>query len=100
MPNQSLLGLTRARFGSPEFEERKFLSGTGFFKDGNLVLAVMDDGLCIRPGAEDLEAPGVIPFTFAGLPVTGWITVQGASLDEANLARWVDVALQRLDARG
>ena len=76
--------------------ERSVMSGLGFFVDDRLVVAVLDDRLCLHIDAlgepEDIAALselGAIPFEVAGRPVRGWYCIPEASLDEAGLAIWV-----------
>lgn len=84
--------------GRGEVTERRVLAGRGFFLDGHLVAAAMDEGLCLQVGKDAwqsvLSAAGVRPLLFADLPVPGWIVVEGASIatDDA-LARWIEQGL-------
>jgi hypothetical protein len=84
--------------GRGEIAEGRVLSGDGYFLDGRLVVAVMDEDLCLHVGSEQwsrvLSRPGVRPLLFAERPVRGWVIVEGDSVagDEA-LAGWIDQAL-------
>jgi len=83
--------------GKGEVTERPVLAGQGFFLDGRLVAAVLDDELCVPAGHESREgssAPGVRPLLFAGRPVTGWVVVEAAAISgEGALARWIESVL-------
>ncbi len=84
--------------GRGEITERRVLSGQGFFLDGHLVAAVMNEDLCVQVGLESWEATlsgaGIRPLLFAERPVPGWVMIEGTSIanDDA-LARWIDSVL-------
>jgi len=76
------------------------LDGAGYFVDGLLVVAVIDDDLCVNVGRDEWEetlaADGVRPLLFADLPVPGWVMVEGASVaGEESLVGWIESALAR-----
>lgn len=91
----------RARLqGSGELTEGPVLDGDGYFLDGLLVVAVIGEGLCLHVGTDDWQATlaedGVRPLLFAGLPVPGWVVVDGAAVvDDETLAGWIGSALAR-----
>jgi hypothetical protein len=84
--------------GRGEVTERPVLAGRGFFLDGRLVVAVIDDQLCVPVGHETRGnsslGPGIRPLLFAGRPVPGWVMVEAAAISaEETLARWIDSVL-------
>jgi hypothetical protein len=86
--------------GRGELTEGPVLDGDGYFVDGLLVVAVMDDDLCLNVGKdgweETLTEDGVRPLLFADMPVPGWVLVDGASVArEESLAGWIESALAR-----
>ena len=83
-----------------DLTEGRVLDGDGYFVDGLLVVAVIDDDLCVNVGRdeweESLAGEGVRPLLFADMPVPGWVMVDGASVArEASLAGWIEGALAR-----
>jgi len=83
-----------------ELTEGRVLNGDGYFLDGRLVVAVLDQDLCLHVGRDHWQATlagdGVRPLLFADLPVPGWVIVDGASIDtDETLARWIESALAR-----
>ena len=86
--------------GRGELTEGRVLDGDGYFVDGQLVVAVMDDDLCVNVGRDEWEeflagrrSP---PALFADLPVPGWVMVDGASVaGEESLVEWIESALAR-----
>jgi hypothetical protein len=86
--------------GRGELSEGRVLDGDGYFVDGHLVVALMDDDLCVNVGRDEWEqslaGDGVRPLLFADMPVPGWVMVDGASVaGEESLAGWIESALAR-----
>jgi hypothetical protein len=86
--------------GRGELTEGRVLDGDGYFLDGLLVVAVMDDDLCLNVGKNDWEETlaeeGVRPLLFADRPVPGWVMVDGGSVQsEESLAGWIESSLAR-----
>ena len=79
------------------FDERKMFGGLGWMLGRNMAGAVMTEGLVVRIGPEETEAacrePHVREFGRPGAkPMGGFVLVEaGATDDDAQLARWVDV---------
>ena len=85
--------------GHGELTERRVLSGDGFFVDGRLMAAVIEEDLCVHVGGDRwdsaLAMPGVSPLTVAGRAVPGWVLVDEASVpDEQTLAAWIENAVE------
>ena len=99
--HDDLIGRIEAHLrGRGELTEGRVLDGDGYFLDGLLVVAVMDDDLCVQVGRgdweESLAVDGVRPLLFADMPVPGWVMVEGASVaDKESLAGWIESALAR-----
>jgi hypothetical protein len=74
--------------------ERKMFGGVGFFLAGNIVAAVMRQGLVVKlgpAGVEDaLREPHVTRFGRPGRTMTGWAVIgPEASATDAAVAGWV-----------
>jgi TfoX N-terminal domain len=80
-------------------EDRVF-DGVGFFVEGRMALAVLGDSICIRLGdGDDTGDAGVTePFTFAGRPIPGWVTVPSDQLDDQALGFWLERGLAGVDS--
>lgn len=76
--------------------ERKMFGGLGFMIAGNMAVGVMSGGgLLVRLSPEEAEAawaePGAGPFGREGAkPMRGFVHVDPAPEDDAELARWVE----------
>ena len=82
-----------------DLEEKKMFGGWGLMVRGNLCVGVIGEDAILRVGPEAyascLAEPHAREFDFTGRPMKGWVTVAAEGLeDEAELARWVDIALQ------
>ena len=99
--HDDLVGRIQAHLrGRGELTEGRVLDGDGYFVDGLLVVAVIDDDLCVNVGTDDWEETlaggGVHPLLFADVPVPGWVMVDGASIaGDESLAGWIESALAR-----
>ncbi|MEX2250966.1 MAG: TfoX/Sxy family protein [Acidimicrobiia bacterium] len=73
--------------------ERPVMNGLGFFLEDRMVVAVLDNRLCLRLGETEggaaLADTAAHPFEFAGRAVQGWVCIPEESLDEAGLVHWV-----------
>jgi hypothetical protein len=100
-PHDDLIGRIQTHLrGRGELTEGRVLDGDGYFVDGLLVVAVIDDDLCVNVGRDDWEktlaGDGVHPLLFADVPVPGWVMVDGASIaGDESLAGWIESALAR-----
>jgi hypothetical protein len=78
--------------------EGRVLRGHGYFLDGRLVAAVIDEDLCLFVTRDEggLPTDQVRPLLVAGIPVPGWVLVPPSSLaDDAVFARWIEDAIAR-----
>ncbi len=81
--------------GEPGVTERKMFGGLGFMVDGHLAVAASSTGdLMVRADPTTSEAwidgETVTPMEMRGRPMTGWLLVATARLDDdAELATWV-----------
>jgi TfoX/Sxy family transcriptional regulator of competence genes len=61
-------------------EEKKMFGGIGFLLNGNILVGVWKDLLCVRLGPEQAEQalrePHVKEFDITGRPMKGWILVE------------------------
>jgi len=85
--------------GEAGVSERRMFGGLAFLVDGHLAVSASGrGGLLVRvdPTRNDalLEEAGVAPFEMRGRPMTGWLHVSPAAVeDEDALERWVGLAL-------
>ncbi len=83
----------------PGIVEKRMFGGVGFLLRGNLLVAVWNDSLVVRVGAEHgvtaLNEPHVRPFDVTGRPMRGWVLVapEGIEVDQ-QLHEWIERALQ------
>jgi TfoX/Sxy family transcriptional regulator of competence genes len=73
--------------------------GVGFLLHGNMCVCVWKDSLIARVGPEQYDAalrePFVREFDITGRPMTGWIMVSPAGVeDDDQLREWIDRAIQ------
>jgi len=77
---------------------QKMFSGTGFMRNGNLVIGTQRDGLIVRVGKVDeakaAKLPGASVMEMRGRKMPGWIIVapEGCK-SEAQIKRWLEIAL-------
>jgi TfoX/Sxy family transcriptional regulator of competence genes len=80
-------------------EEKKMFGGIGFLLNGNLLVGVWMDSLCVRLGPEQAEEalpePHVKVFDITGRPMKGWVLVEpeGVQHDD-QLKGWIKRALR------
>lgn len=86
--------------GRGDVTEGRVLSGDGFFLDGRLVAAVIDQDLCL-PVARDhwektMSGEGVRPLLVADRPIPGWVLVDSNLVAaEEQFAGWIEGAISR-----
>jgi TfoX/Sxy family transcriptional regulator of competence genes len=65
-------------------EERKMFGEIGFLLNGNLLVGVWKDSLCVRVGPEQageaLREPHVKEFDITGRSMKGWVLVEPAGV--------------------
>jgi hypothetical protein len=80
------------------FEEKEMFGGIGFLLNGNLLVGVWKDSLCVRLGPEQAEKalpkPHVKEFDITGRPMKGWVLVEpeGVTGDD-QLKGWIQRAV-------
>ena len=90
--------------GRGDVTEGRVLSGDGFFLDGRLVAAVIDEDLCL-PVARDhwektMSGEGVRPLRVADRPIPGWVLVDSRVVAvEEEFAGWIESAISRAMTR-
>jgi TfoX/Sxy family transcriptional regulator of competence genes len=80
-------------------EEKKMFGGVGFLLNGNLLVGVWKDSLCVRLGPdqaeEALNEPNVKEFDITGRPMKGWVLVEPEGVEaEEQLAGWIERAMK------
>ena len=80
-------------------EERKMFGGIGFLLNGNLLVGVWKDSLCVRLGPDQGEAAlresHVREFDITGRPMKGWVLVASEGVeDDDQLRGWIQRAVQ------
>jgi len=84
----------------PELSEKKMFGGLAFLLEGHMAVAVSGEGgIMVRAGAErapDLLAAGAArQMEMRGRPMTGWLRVDAADLDDDEvLAHWIDIGVE------
>ena len=80
-------------------EEKKMFGGVGFLLNGNLLVGIWKDSLCVRLGLEQAEKalpePHVKEFDITGRPMKGCVLVEpeGVTSDD-QLKGWIQRALK------
>jgi hypothetical protein len=74
--------------------EKKMFGGLAFLLSGNLCVAIWNDSLIARVGAEGyaeaLESPHTREFDLTGRPMRGWVVVEPEGVETASaLEAWV-----------
>jgi hypothetical protein len=80
-------------------EEKKLFGGIGFLLNGNLLVGVWKDSLCVRLGPEQAEEaqpePHVRVFDITGRPMKGWVLVEPEGVeDDGHLKGWIQRAVK------
>ncbi len=81
---------------------RKMFGGTGYMLRGHMMAGVWGESLIVRlsgeEGAAALELPHVRPFDISKNPMSGWVMVDGDTLEEDNaLIDWLARAREYVD---
>ncbi len=86
--------LTRKR----NIEEKKMFGGVGFLLNGNLLVGVWKDSLCVRLGPEQTEEallePHVKEFDITGRPMKGWVLVEPEGVEDDQVKGWIQRAVK------
>jgi hypothetical protein len=98
--NESLAARIRRALGRKKgIEEKRMFGGVGYLLNGNLLVGVWKNSLCVRLGPEQAEEalpePHVREFDITGRPMKGWVLVgpEGAQGDD-QLQGWILRALK------
>lgn len=80
-------------------EEKKMFGGICFLLNGNLLIGIWKDSLCVRLGPEQAEEallePHVKEFDITGKPMKGWVLVEPAGVEgDGQLKDWIERALK------
>jgi len=80
-------------------EEKKMFGGVGFLLNGNLLVGVWKDSLCVRLGPDQAEEailePHVKEFDITGRPMKGWALVEPEGVeDDDQLKGWIQRAVK------
>ena len=79
-------------------EEMKLFGGIGFLLNGNMLVGVWKDSLCVRLGPEQageaLLEPHVKDFDITGRPMKGWVLVEPEGVEgDDQLNGWIQRAV-------
>src|SRR5260370_5954460 len=79
-------------------EEKKMFGGVGFLLNGNLLVGVWKDSLCVRLGPDQAEEAlleaHVKEFDITGRPMKGWVLVEPEGVeDDDQLKGWIQRAV-------
>src|SRR3712207_6682159 len=86
--------------GQVDVTEKRMFGGLAFLVGGHRAVSASGrGGLLVRvePDRTDalLHEPGVAPFEMRGRPMTGWLHVSAAAVEEEDaLARWVRLGVR------
>lgn len=80
------------------YSSKKMFGGMGIMVNGNMCIGVMKDSIVVRVGKDEyqhtLTLNGAAPFDFTGKPLTGWVYVDEAAIeDEQSLFNWINKGL-------
>jgi TfoX/Sxy family transcriptional regulator of competence genes len=80
-------------------EEKKMFGGVGFLLNGNLLIGVWKDCLCVRLGPDQAEEtllePHVKEFDITGRAMKGWVVVSLEGVqDDDQLRGWIERAVK------
>jgi TfoX/Sxy family transcriptional regulator of competence genes len=80
-------------------EEKKMFGGVGFLLNGNLLVGVRKDSLCVRFGPDQAEEtllePHVGEFDITGRPMKGWVLVEPKGVEgDDQLVGWIQQAVK------
>jgi TfoX/Sxy family transcriptional regulator of competence genes len=84
-------------------EEKKMFGGVGFLLNGNLLVGVWKDSLCVRIGPDQaqealLEAH-VKEFDITGRPMKGWVLVESGGVEnDDQVSGWLQRAAKFVGA--
>jgi len=78
--------------------EKKMFGGVCFLLNGNMLVAVWNDSLIARVGAEQakiaLSELDVREMDLTGRPMKGWVIVEPDGIDsDQQLTRWIDLSM-------
>jgi hypothetical protein len=74
--------------------EKKMFGGVGFLLNGNLLVGIWKDSLCVRLGPDQAEEalvqPHVEKFDITGKPMRGWVLVAPKGVEDAGQVKgWI-----------
>ena len=98
--NEALAERIRQRLARRKnVEEKKMFGGVGFLLNGNLLVGVWKDSLCVRLGPDQAEAallePHVKKFDITGRPMKGWVLVEPKGVEDAGRVKaWIQRAVK------
>src|SRR5436190_23826533 len=80
-------------------EEKKMFGGIGFLLNGNMLVGVWKNSLCLRLGPEQAEEalaePHVKKFDITGRPMKGWALVEPKGIEaDDQLSEWIQKAVK------
>jgi TfoX/Sxy family transcriptional regulator of competence genes len=102
--SEVLAGRIRQRVARRKnIEEKKMFGGVGFLLNGNLLVGVWKDSLCVRLGPDQAEEalvePHVKEFDITGRPMKGWVLVESGGVeDDDQLSGWIQRAAKFVGA--
>src|ERR1700689_2604866 len=87
-------GIRQALARRKNIEEKKMFGGVGFLLNGNLLVGVWKDSLCVPLGPdqadEALMEPHVKEFDITGRAIKGWVLVGPEGIqDDEQLSAWI-----------
>ncbi len=98
--NETLAERIRHRLARRKnIEEKKMFGGVGFLLNGNLLVGVWKDSLCVRlgpdEGEEALKEPHVKKFDITGRPMKNWVLVEPEGImSDDQINDWIERAMK------
>jgi TfoX/Sxy family transcriptional regulator of competence genes len=98
--SEALAGRIRQRLARRKnVEEKKMFGGVGFLLNGNMLVGVWKDSLCVRIGPDQAEEallePHVKEFDITGRAMKNWILVEPEGVeDDEQLMVWIQLAMK------
>jgi TfoX N-terminal domain len=92
-------GLARRK----RIEEKKMFGGIGFLLNGNLLVGVWKDPLCVRLGPDQAEKallePHIKKFDITGRAMKGWALIEPKGVEgDDELASWIQWAVKYVES--
>lgn len=83
-----------------KMNKKKMFGGTCYFFNDKMVSGVYKDFMIVKVGEikaqEAIQNKMALPFDITGKPMKNWIMINKDSLNNKEIAKWIDIAKQNL----